>query len=205
MTSRQSEQRSLRDLMRQRPKTREEWQAVWKDTEAHSERGSAIVAASIVESSLKIAIAINFLLSDKDFEKLLGVNAPLASFDAKILLGFSLGLYGKNTRNDLDVIRKMRNAFAHAMLSLSFQTPEILTLCQQLRYWDKHPVSAKEALVLRAIHGQDAPLTRPQLQPKPLYFDTCHLLGWMLLMEADRLAKEKRNDDGSPKIPSKMS
>jgi hypothetical protein len=205
MTSRQSEQRSFRDLMRQRPKTTEEWQAVWKDTEAHSERGSAIVAASIVESSLEIAIAMNLLVSDKDFEKLFGFNAPLAFFDAKILLGFSLGLYGKNTRNDLDVIRKIRNGFAHAMLSLSFRTPEVLTVCKQLCYWDKHPVSAKEALVLRAIGGQDAPLKRNPLPPKELYFHTCRHLSLLLVGEAARLAKEKRNDDGSLKIPSKMS
>jgi hypothetical protein len=58
------------------------------------------------------------------------------SFYAKVLLGFALGLFGEAARNDLTVIKNIRNAFAHAPRPINFETMEIAFACQKLRYID---------------------------------------------------------------------
>jgi hypothetical protein len=49
----------------------------------------------------------------------------MGSFFASIELGYALGLYGNLLRDDLHTIRTIRNAFAHAMKPLTFDTPQV--------------------------------------------------------------------------------
>jgi hypothetical protein len=67
-------------------------------------------------------------MSNTHRDRLLGGDGDIARFSAKIELGFSLGLYGQKTRNDLHYIRKVRNEFAHYP-NRSFGHPKILEPC----------------------------------------------------------------------------
>jgi DNA-binding MltR family transcriptional regulator len=63
---------------------------------------------------------------EKDGQKgLFGPNQPLSSFSAKIRMGFALKLYGELTFHDLELLRKLRNLFAHGRLAIDFNTPEV--------------------------------------------------------------------------------
>jgi hypothetical protein len=83
--------------------------------------------ASIIDQGLEGAILTklpgittgneNYIFSDDA--------APLRDLDAKIRLGFGLGLFGEAVRSDLSLIRSVRNTFAHSRLDLNFDTPEI--------------------------------------------------------------------------------
>jgi len=62
-------------------------------------------------------------LNKKERERvdgLFGGDAPLATFSSKIKLAFALGLITRKTRRQLDVIRQLRNDFAHARGALDF-------------------------------------------------------------------------------------
>jgi DNA-binding MltR family transcriptional regulator len=50
--------------------------------------------------------------------QLFGESGPLTSLAAKARLGHALGLYGRVTRDDIILISKIRNAFAHSPQSL---------------------------------------------------------------------------------------
>jgi len=55
------------------------------------------------------------------------------SFKARTDLAYALGLIGDIERNDLDVIRGVRNQFAHKVRGLSFDRQSIASRCRQLR------------------------------------------------------------------------
>src|SRR5205823_1682 len=63
-------------------------------------------------------------------------NAPLHTFHAKIVMGYSLGIYGQVTREDLHRMRLIRNAFAHSPRAITFDTPAVTKLCLELYYLD---------------------------------------------------------------------
>lgn len=47
-------------------------------------------------------------------------------------MAYALDLISAETKNDLDYIRHVRNAFAHARTEVSFDTPEIGNECRKL-------------------------------------------------------------------------
>jgi hypothetical protein len=100
----------------------------------HKDRATALLQCTALEDALLAAILSRFVaLSNNDHHDLFEGDNPLSTFFAKIKLGFALGLYGERTRADLHCIRDIRNAFAHAGGPISFQTPEVIDACSQLR------------------------------------------------------------------------
>jgi len=91
-----------------------------------SDRTAAIVLASWVERELEQWIVIALPRHDrKTVEKLQGRDGALNSFYSKIHLGYALALYDETTRENLDIIRRVRNAFAHTPQAIDFETDEI--------------------------------------------------------------------------------
>jgi mannitol operon repressor len=61
-----------------------------------------------------------------------GANAPLGTFSARIEACYALGLTSDDEHNDLTLIRRIRNEFAHN-IETTFGTPSIVSRCSQLR------------------------------------------------------------------------
>jgi hypothetical protein len=99
------------------------------------DRPTAIVATSLLESVLGIAIAYKFgrFPSDSEFGTLFTGYGPLASFSARVAISYNLKVINSDQRHDLGVIKDIRNKFAHNYLPLSFDTNEINMLCQKLK------------------------------------------------------------------------
>jgi len=64
---------------------------------------------------------------------LFGSMTPLSSFNAKIRMGFALKLYGEDTFHDLNLLRELRNVFAHGKLAVDFDTPAVKQAINQFR------------------------------------------------------------------------
>lgn len=126
---------TLRDLILQRP-TDAERQASWDETQKHGPRATAIVASAFTEDALRYALYTKFIpqLVESDVKRLIDQRGPMGSFYASIELGYALGLYGSLLRDDLHTIRTIRNAFAHAMKPLTFDTPLIAKEVARFRY-----------------------------------------------------------------------
>jgi len=89
-----------------------------------------LICGSFIEQGLEQAIKTVLLKEAEErslSSELFGGDKPGAinGFYGKIILGYSLGLYTKYFRDDLDRVRHIRNAFAHSKLELSFKTKEI--------------------------------------------------------------------------------
>ena len=125
---------SLADLSKL-PPDEDELGAVWAEINLQSHRAAAVLAGALVEDALQFAIQTHFVyLPRNERDKLFDYPGPLASFDAKIRVGYAMALYGPVIRNDLDVIRRIRNGFAHARKPITFDTPQVAKEMAKIQY-----------------------------------------------------------------------
>ena len=105
----------------------EEYQVAWETVRKDGSRGSVILAATLVEDSLRALLVSRMALGvEKDGPKdLFGPMKPLSGFSAKIRMGFALKLYGEHTFHDLELLRELRNLFAHGKVAIDFNTPGV--------------------------------------------------------------------------------
>jgi hypothetical protein len=89
-----------------------------------NDRGAAILLATNLENSLQIAL---------ERKSATAKNHRTRDFAAKIRAGYETGLFGEETKTTLDIIRVMRNVFAHAPSPVRFSTVEIETACALLK------------------------------------------------------------------------
>lgn len=107
---------SLRDVTREAPDQQELHQA-WNEIERPmNDRAAAIMAGAFVEDALCRAVGRK------------------SSFYLMIGAGFERGLYKGLVKDDLHVVRKVRNAFAHAIKPITFDTPEVIEEVGKLQY-----------------------------------------------------------------------
>ena len=110
-----------------------------RELEAQSDRGAAILAAAFIDVHLADVLMYVFRANlSKDDDKALfdDANGPLASFSSRIKMAHALGVIGDKTRADLNLIRKVRNEFAHKIKVRSFNEPPISDICRSLQLAD---------------------------------------------------------------------
>lgn len=95
-----------------------------------SDRAVAILITIQVEDALRRAL-VRWLrsLTRDEYDNLFGIMQPLSSFSAKIRLCYAMGIIGSQTRDELDLMRTIRNAFAHSGRELTFGTYEVKSAC----------------------------------------------------------------------------
>ena len=102
------------------------------DFNKETERGAVLAAAAMLDDQLGKVIEA-FLIPNKGSQALLrGFNAPLGSFSARIAAAFGLGLISEAEYRECELIRKVRNEFAH-QIKVSFATEKVVGLCAQLQ------------------------------------------------------------------------
>jgi hypothetical protein len=98
-----------------------------------SDRACAIITAVMLESVLTNAILVKLdNIDGKTVKNLESPSGALGNFFSKIYLGYALALYDQATRDDLETIRKIRNAFAHAHRPITFLNVEVSAACDEL-------------------------------------------------------------------------
>lgn len=113
-----------------------------------SPRGAVLVACSFLDELLRKIIDA-FLIEDSDRNLLLDTfNAPIGTFSARIKIAHCLGLISDEERNDCDILRKIRNEYAHNHRT-SFEDKNLIDLCKNLHHSAKS-VYGKEV----EIYGQ---------------------------------------------------
>lgn len=94
-----------------------------------SDRACAIVCSAYLDDLLE-SIIFSFLTnaSATQNRQLTSQNGPLSTFSSKIVLAYRLGLISKKEFDDLNLVRKIRNLFAHDLNSNSFDCECIKSL-----------------------------------------------------------------------------
>jgi hypothetical protein len=101
----------------------------------YDDRGVAIVFVAQLEEALEKALETHFTIPVEAARQMFSYpDGPLAELNAKIAMGYALGIYDERMRDDLRWIKDIRNAFAHVRFEINFSTPEIQAAVAQLHF-----------------------------------------------------------------------
>ncbi|OJV11832.1 MAG: hypothetical protein BGO12_08400 [Verrucomicrobia bacterium 61-8] len=101
--------------------------------EEKNQRAAVIVGVAYLDLLLE-NILVNFFADDeKEVEALLKNDRPLGTYGSRISLAYCLGLFGKIIRDDLRLVGRIRNRFAHDFRA-SFEEERIKNWCLSLRW-----------------------------------------------------------------------
>lgn len=124
LTSLGSDQRTLDDI-----------HAFFEALAKGDDRTAALLAATQVEDAV-FRLLLHKMRDDLSTDhrnRLFGDSAPLGTHGSRIRLAYALGCFGPITYNDLDIIRRIRNAFAHAPRDINFNTDAVKDACNLLK------------------------------------------------------------------------
>lgn len=105
-----------------------------------SDRVVGIIAGAFIEEHLTDAIKRRLQVDNDIVPRVFQGEGFLASFGAKISLGWLLGLYSAEAHKELVLISKIRNAFAHRLEVNSFKDAPAKDHCSKLVLWESKPV-----------------------------------------------------------------
>jgi DNA-binding MltR family transcriptional regulator len=133
--------KSLRNLTRSTLGL-EDWIHTRTALSKSDDRSCVIISTAMFEEVIEIAILARFVpkasnLNSDMYIGLFGTNGTLTTFSAKIKIAEALGIIGPITRGDLDVIREIRNAFAHAQHSIGFSSDVVANVCKLIKMPDE--------------------------------------------------------------------
>src|SRR5262245_7114939 len=110
-----SRKAKLRDLSRLHPASDDVSALIEAFGEREHPIATAILAAVLIEYDLEQLLRSRLKhKDDKTWAMLVGDNGPLNSFSSKIVMGYALGIYDKGMHSNLNIVRNIRNAFAHS-------------------------------------------------------------------------------------------
>jgi hypothetical protein len=110
----------VRDVSRKSP-TDAEADAVYAAFRNGVPMVCAILGQALIEYELEKTLRQKFKLKDDStWDRLIGENGPLATFNQKIICGYAFGIYDDVTRHNLSILKDIRNAFAHSKRIISF-------------------------------------------------------------------------------------
>lgn len=101
-----------------------------------TDRGAALVTAAFMEQCLETMLRTLFDANKrkkKSVEPLFEGFGPLSSFSGKISLAYSFSLIGDAIEHDLHVIRKIRNEFAHSVVTMNFAHSKISQMVSSMK------------------------------------------------------------------------
>jgi mannitol operon repressor len=97
-----------------------------------TDRGAALVGAALIDTRLD-AVLRSHLVDSKAVDELMeGGNAPLGTFSSRIKMAYALGLITELEFDECEIIRRIRNYFAHGVHGLTFQDQKLSALCNNL-------------------------------------------------------------------------
>jgi DNA-binding MltR family transcriptional regulator len=107
-----------------------------------ADAGDALVLSGLIDDELqKLLLAAGRSISNKTAKIIFDDRGPLSTFSAKIEVAYMFELIDEPVRNDLRIIKSIRNAFAHTTRWVDFHSPRIATQVWKLSNWtqDREP------------------------------------------------------------------
>jgi hypothetical protein len=104
-----------------------------QEFQKETDRGAALVGAALIDSRLERLLCAHFAEPKVAAELVTSGNAPLGAFSSRIKAAFALGLITSLEFGEAEVIRKIRNEFAHGVHGISFASQRLNDLCNNLK------------------------------------------------------------------------
>ena len=112
----------------------DEKNAYWMSLVNENDRTVALRACSFVEHELLSLLRVAMIGQTTQEEEALFFrsNAVLSNFHSRIEIARAFGLITLTEYTDLNVIRRIRNTFAHAVIDITFRNKQIAGECRKL-------------------------------------------------------------------------
>ena len=111
-------------------------QLLYAQFREESDRGLVLLAGATLDILLRDLLAAFLVDDEHEVDALLGTednpDTPLGSFAARIKAAYCLGFLTGRRRNNLTLIRKIRNHFAHQLHGGSFEVDPVRGWCNAL-------------------------------------------------------------------------
>jgi len=152
---------------------------------AGTDRSLAIMLSSVTENALYKYVRFKMRqdLNSDDRSRLFGFDGIVGSFGSKTLMAHACAWIQADTRADLDLIRIIRNGFAHSTKAFDFETVEGEAICAKLTASDDDSVPIP--------HGYLSGVPRERLEaagnlkhPRTRFVKACHVVAERLLAAA---------------------
>ncbi|RUL68504.1 DUF4145 domain-containing protein [Dyella choica] len=118
-----------------------------------SDRGAALMAAAYLDNKLAELLRLRLVDDAKTVKEALDVKGPLGTFSSRINFCFLLGAIPANARNDLHLIRKIRNDFAHVAGPITFDDASVAEHCGQLTFHSVKAAASPGSKFRRSVMG----------------------------------------------------
>ena len=107
---------------------------IFEEIQGDSDRAAAITAAAYFDRILRLALLARLVpLDEKKITQLFDDREGVFTTTYSMaLVGYAVGLYGPKTLKDLDLIRQIRNCFAHFPAVSTFNHDEVRWRCKKL-------------------------------------------------------------------------
>lgn len=104
----------------------DEVQYLFEQFGGESDRASVILVAAVMDEHLKKMLKSKLVqIRSKDDLLFNGLNAPMGTFRPRIEIAYRLGLISRKMQKSLDIIRNIRNDFAHDIFHCDFQNQSV--------------------------------------------------------------------------------
>jgi DNA-binding MltR family transcriptional regulator len=152
------------------------------------DRVLAVVGAAYLDSLLEELFRAVFIGDRNEADSLLAPDRALGSNGSRYQLAYCLGLINKEQRDDLKMIAKIRNAFAHRYDVRSFDDDEAKSLLARLHY-GKELDSIVEMLVQKTTDPEQRNYLRNALSDRRKFQDTVRNLFMILLRKLNSVCR----------------
>lgn len=101
--------------------------------QGETDRGAALIGAAMIESKLENLLKSTLVDNFSKSELFNGHNSPIGTFSSKIKLSHALGLISDKEAREANLIRKIRNVFAHDLEEVTFSSQPVCNYCLELQ------------------------------------------------------------------------
>lgn len=108
-----------------------DWKGFFDELQNESPRAAVIISSAFLDAQIRTILSNVLIDEQKVVDEFL--DSDLQSFSSRTKASYCLGLISESIYHDLNIIRKIRNKFAHEMHGYSFDEPEIVNFCNSLQ------------------------------------------------------------------------
>ena len=125
--------RSLRRYYKRIPDAFDEVEFI-KELSGESHRAATIILAALLEDALqtRLIASLKFKPNESDIDHIFRFEGPLGTFSSRVEIGLLFGAIDNQTYSQLNSIREMRNACAHAQRDVTFSHAALANVALRL-------------------------------------------------------------------------
>ena len=133
-----------------------QWSGFFDELRSESDRGGTILASVWIDNLLERKLRALFTQGNSDTRrKLFDLNGPFSGFSSKTLAAYSLGWIDSDIFHDINLVRKIRNLFAHELHGIDLESPRLQRLIEKFKIPSRYYHDWNELRAVATKNGRE--------------------------------------------------